>query len=76
MATRRGPGPQGGSRVAVGRGVCLRKPGDPVEAGEPVLLLHADDEARLPGALAALESAIEIGPEPPAPRPLVHERIS
>src|SRR5690606_7436743 len=32
---------------------CLRKPGDPVEAGEPVLVLHADGEDRLPGALAA-----------------------
>jgi len=56
--------------------ICLRKPGDPVEAGEPVLLLHADDEARLPAALAALEGAIEVGPEPPEPRPLVHERIA
>jgi thymidine phosphorylase len=55
--------------------VCLRKPGDRVEEGEPLLLLHADDEARLPGALAALEGAIEVGPEPPAPRPLVVERI-
>jgi thymidine phosphorylase len=56
--------------------VCLRKPGDAVEAGEPVLVLHADDESRLPAALAALETAIEIGPEPPEPRPLVHERIA
>jgi thymidine phosphorylase len=56
--------------------ICLRKPGDPVEAGEPVLLLHADDEARLPGALAALEGAVVVGPEPPTPRPLVHERIA
>ncbi|MFO7278782.1 MAG: thymidine phosphorylase [Thermoanaerobacterales bacterium] len=55
--------------------VCLRKPGDRVEEGEPLLLLHADDEGRLPGALAALEGAIEVGPEPPAPRPLVVERI-
>jgi thymidine phosphorylase len=54
---------------------CLRKPGDEVAAGEPVLVLHADDEAQLPAALAALEGAIEVGPEPPAPRPLVHERI-
>jgi len=39
-------------------------------------VLHADDESRLPAALAALETAIEIGPEPPEPRPLVHERIA
>ena len=55
---------------------CLRKPGDPVEAGEPVLVLHADGEARLPGALAALEGAMEVGPEPPEPRPLIVERIA
>jgi thymidine phosphorylase len=55
--------------------VVLRKPGDRVSAGEPVLELHADDESRLAGALAALDGAIEVGPEPPEPRPLVHERI-
>ena len=54
---------------------CLRKPGDEVAAGEPVLVLHADGQAALPAALAALEGAVEVGPEPPAPRPLVHERI-
>jgi thymidine phosphorylase len=56
--------------------VCLRKPGDTVTAGEPVLELHLDDESRLPGALAALEGAIAVGPEPPDPRPLVIERIA
>jgi thymidine phosphorylase len=56
--------------------VVLRKPGDRVSAGEPVLELHADDESRLAGALAALDGAIEVGPEPPEPRPLVHERIA
>jgi thymidine phosphorylase len=55
--------------------VCLRKPGDPVEAGEPVLVLHVDDDTRLPAALAALEGAVEVGPEPSAPRPLIVERI-
>ncbi|HEX6570297.1 MAG TPA: thymidine phosphorylase, partial [Acidimicrobiales bacterium] len=55
--------------------VCLRKPGDPVAAGETVLVLHADDEARLPAALAALDGAVEVGPEPPEPRPLVVDRI-
>jgi thymidine phosphorylase len=56
--------------------VCLHKPGDEVEAGEPVLVLHCDDPARLEGALAALEGALDMGPEPPEPRPLVVERIA
>jgi thymidine phosphorylase len=56
--------------------VCLRKPGDEVEADEPVLLLHTDDARRLEGALAALDGAIEVGREPPEPRPLVVERIA
>jgi thymidine phosphorylase len=55
--------------------LCQRKPGDPVDEGEPVLVLSADDPARLPAALAALDGAIEIGPEPPPPRPLIVERI-
>jgi thymidine phosphorylase len=56
--------------------VCLRKPGDRVEAGEPVLELHADEPDRLTGALAALHGAIEVGREPPESRPLVVERIA
>jgi thymidine phosphorylase len=55
--------------------LCLRKPGDPVEAGEPVLELHADDPDRLAGALAALEGAIEVVDDPDEPRPLIVERI-
>ncbi|HEX8804569.1 MAG TPA: thymidine phosphorylase [Acidimicrobiales bacterium] len=55
--------------------VCIRKPGDTVEAGEPIVVLHAETPDRLDGALAALEGGIEIGPEPPEPRPLVRERI-
>jgi thymidine phosphorylase len=58
--------------------VCLHKPGDRVEAGEPLLVLHADDPGRLDGAMAALQApgAIEVGPEPPEPRPLIVERIA
>ena len=56
--------------------VCLRKPADLVEGGEPVLVLHVDDEARLPAALAALDGAVRIGSEPPEPRPLIVERIA
>jgi thymidine phosphorylase len=56
--------------------VCMAKPGDEVAAGQPLLELHADDEGRFDGAVAALTGAIEIGPEPPEPRPLVIERIA
>jgi thymidine phosphorylase len=56
--------------------MCLHKPGEEVEPGEPVLVLHCDDPARLEGALAALDGALEVGPEPPEPRPLVVDRIA
>jgi len=55
--------------------VCLARPGDVVEEGQPVLELHLDDPARLPYALEALDGAIEIGAEPPAPRPIVIDVI-
>jgi thymidine phosphorylase len=51
--------------------VCLAKPGDAVEAGQPILELHVDDAARLPQAMAALHGAIVIDPEPLDPVPLV-----
>ena len=56
--------------------VCRAKPGDAVTEGDPVLELHLDDPDRLDGALAALERAVEVGEAPPAPRPLVLDRIA
>jgi thymidine phosphorylase len=56
--------------------VCLKKPGDRVEQGEPILELHADTPSRFGDALAALEGAIEVGAEVPEPQPMVLERIS
>ena len=55
--------------------ICLAKPGDPVEAGQPVLELRADESDRFSRALAALDGAIEIGPRPPAAAPVIRERI-
>ncbi|HTX63499.1 MAG TPA: thymidine phosphorylase [Acidimicrobiales bacterium] len=55
--------------------ICLRKPGDAVRAGDPVLELRADDPALFGPALEQLGGAVEIGPEPPASRPLVLEVI-
>jgi len=55
--------------------VCLKKPGDEVDQGEPVLELHADDPGRFDPAVAALDKAIEIGREAIEPTPMVLEKI-
>jgi thymidine phosphorylase len=55
--------------------VMVRKPGDLVRAGEPVLELHADDAARIPAALEALDGAVQVSEQPPAATPLVLDRI-
>jgi len=62
--------------VSPGAGVVLlAKPGDSVQAGQPLLELHADDPARFDGALSALEGGYDIGAAPTA-QPLIIERIS
>ncbi len=55
--------------------VCLAKPGDEVEEGQPVFELHADSASVLDRASAALDGAIDITDGPVAPGPLVLERI-
>jgi thymidine phosphorylase len=58
--------------VSAAAGVlCLAKPGDWVEAEQPLLELRTDDEDRFAAALAALGDAVEIGPEGPAGQPPV-----
>jgi thymidine phosphorylase len=65
-----------GAAVSAAAGIeCLVKPGDPVEAGQPVFILHADDADRIPTALAALEGAWRIGPDQPKIPPPVMERV-
>ncbi len=60
---------------------CLIKPGEAVRAGQPILQLHLDGVARLPGALAALDGAWDIGDRQQAVEaaaaaaPLILERI-
>jgi thymidine phosphorylase len=56
--------------------ICLVKPGEPVEPGQPVLELRAEDPARFERARAALAGAIGIGPQPPGPADPVLERIT
>ena len=55
--------------------VMLAKPGARVRAGEPLLQLRADDESRIPRALAALDGGLDIGDEF-TPTPLVMDRVA
>ncbi|MDQ2811610.1 MAG: thymidine phosphorylase [Actinomycetota bacterium] len=48
--------------------ICLAKPGDRVQAGQPVLELHADSPERFGAALAALDGALEVSEQGPPPR--------
>jgi thymidine phosphorylase len=47
--------------------ICLAKPGDRVEAGQPLLELRADDPGRFAAALDALAGAAVVSGEPAAP---------
>jgi thymidine phosphorylase len=49
--------------------ICLAKPGDRVQKGQPLLELRADDETRFAPALAALDGAAEVSDQPPPPLP-------
>jgi thymidine phosphorylase len=55
--------------------VCLRKRGEKVAAGEPLVEIHARDEATADDAEPQLLAAYEIGEDEPEPRPLVLEVI-
>ena len=48
--------------------ICLAKPGDRVQAGQPLLELRADEPERFGPALAAVADAIAIGQDGPLPR--------
>ncbi|HSP77834.1 MAG TPA: thymidine phosphorylase [Myxococcaceae bacterium] len=53
----------------------LRKVGEPVRAGESVVRVHYDDPTPLEEVKARLLAAWHFGPQAPAPRPLVLERL-
>jgi thymidine phosphorylase len=55
--------------------LCLAKPGERVERGQPLLELLADDESRFGRAEAALAGAVTVGGQPPDVPPLVIDRL-
>jgi thymidine phosphorylase len=55
-------------------GVILeRKAGDRVAAGDTLATIHANDQAQAELAAKQLNAAFHIGPDAPAPVPLVQE---
>ena len=52
------------------------RPGDAIKAGETLFTLHTDDPARIPAALEALDGGFAIADAPPAPTPLVIDRVA
>jgi pyrimidine-nucleoside phosphorylase len=63
-------------RIDPSVGITVRaKPGDELEAGEPILELHYRDEARLRAAIGVAEQAIVMSDRAPAPSPLIIDSI-
>jgi thymidine phosphorylase len=63
--------------VSAGAGVLLRKrPGDRVRAGEVLFELRADEPDRLERARDIATDAVTVTGQPPAPVPLIVERIA
>lgn len=62
-----------GDPVSPSAGIeCLVKPGEAVKAGDPVLVLHADEGSRLTEATRLLAGALSIGDRPGAcPDPVI-----
>ena len=66
-----------GDRVDHAVGVVLQaKIGDWVEQGQPLLTIHANDEAKLSGARQRLLAAYEWSDEPVSPPPLIHQIVT
>jgi thymidine phosphorylase len=55
--------------------ICLAKPGEAVEAGQPLLELRADEQERFGPALAALEGAAAVSDQGPPPVSPVLEEV-
>ena len=56
--------------------ICRAKRGDPVDAGGVLAEIHARDGAAAATAAAEVAAAYQLGPEAPAPRPIVLETIA
>jgi len=63
--------------IDYGAGIeCVRKPGERVQAGEPIFRLYASDEERFDLASSLCLEAIEISDDEPSPRAIVLKHIT
>jgi thymidine phosphorylase len=69
---RRRPGDGVDPRVGLD-GVC--RPGEPVDAGQPLAWVHAADADAAAQAVRAVQAAMPVGDTPPPPTPLLREAI-
>ncbi len=56
--------------------ICQVKPGDVVQAGQPIYEVHYRSTSRLMAALPLLEESVHIGDTPPLPSPLILGEIT
>jgi pyrimidine-nucleoside phosphorylase len=54
----------------------IRKVGTQVKQGEPLMMIHYNDEAKLEQALDHFKNAYRLAPKRPTPPPLVVERVA
>jgi pyrimidine-nucleoside phosphorylase len=54
----------------------LKKVGTQMKQGEPLMLIHYNDESRLESALEYLKTAYRLAPKRPIPSPLIVERVA
>jgi thymidine phosphorylase len=53
----------------------LARVGDPLQRGQPLAIIHANDESRIPEAERLLHEAARISASPVPPQPLILERL-
>src|SRR5690606_22123432 len=54
----------------------IKKVGTQVKQGEPLMMIHYNDEAKLEQALNYFKDAYRLAPKRPTPPPLVVERVA
>ncbi|MCH6256374.1 thymidine phosphorylase [Puniceicoccaceae bacterium K14] len=72
-----GAGPDEDGNIDYAVGVSeIKKVGTQVKQGEPLMMIHYNDEAKLEQALEYFKAAYRLAPKRPTPPPLIVERVA